>query len=128
MAGMFGIGGLAAVAVAQTQAANAAARTGARAESKTVVLQRRAKILEANLAKSLMICEALWEMLKEQHGLTDRQLQEKIYEIDMRDGILDGKHQRKAVECPNCRHIVSPRHPACLYCGHIIDDSVFTIG
>jgi len=122
---IFGISGFATVAAAQTNVASD--RTGARAESKVTTLQRQNKMLEANLAKVLMICEALWEMLKAQHSLTEEHLYKKLYEIDMRDGVLDGKHQRKAVECPNCRHMVSPRHPACLYCGQIIDDSVFAI-
>lgn len=84
-------------------------------------------MLEANLAKALLICETLWEFIREHHGLSDEQLREKIYEVDMRDGTLDGKHQRKAAECPSCGHMVSARHPACLYCGQIIDESVFTI-
>jgi len=122
---MMGLFSLAGAVIAQSQAVDAAAGGAARAESKTTVLQRQAKILEANLAKLLMICEALWELLRDTGGLTDEQLHKKLYEIDMRDGVLDGKNQRKALECPNCRHMVSPRHPACLYCGQIIDDSVF---
>jgi len=74
-----------------------------------------------------MINEALWELIRDRHGLTEKDLHDKLYEVDMRDGILDGKHQRKSVKCPNCGHTVSPRHPACIYCGQVIDESVFTI-
>ena len=75
----------------------------------------------------MLICESLWELLAEKTNLTLDDLHQKLYEVDMRDGVLDGKNQRQATECPNCRHMVSSRHPACLYCGQVIDDSVFNI-
>ena len=88
---------------------------------------RRLRVLEANLAKTLMICETLWELLRDEHGWSDKTLHKKLYEVDMRDGVLDGKNQRKAVECPDCGHTVSARHPACIYCGRVIDTSVFAL-
>jgi len=99
-----------------------------RAESIARTTQQRYKVLEANLAKSLLICETLWELLRDEHGWSDQDLFKKLHEVDMRDGVADGKNQRKAVTCPDCKHTVSPRHPACLYCGHVIDTSPFTIG
>jgi len=124
---MLDLFGLTYLAVAQTAENVGTAGTSARAESKAARIQRQNRVLEANLAKTLLICETLWEFIKEHHNLTDEQLQKKICEVDMRDGTLDGKNQRKAVECPGCGHMVSARHPACLYCGRIIDDSVFTV-
>ena len=115
------------MAYQETHAASAAAGDAARAKSKAGKVERQVRVLEANLAKSMMINEALWEFIRDQHGLTEKDLHEKLYDIDMRDGVLDGKHQRKAIECPNCGHAVSPRHPACIYCGQVIDESVFTI-
>ena len=85
------------------------------------------KHLEATVAKVLMINEALWEIIRDKHGLTDEDLDNKIYEVDMRDGQADGKNQRKATKCPSCKHMVSSRHPACLYCGHVMDSSVFSM-
>jgi len=99
----------------------------ARAESKAHSVERQLRRLQANLAKSLLINEALWEIIRDRHNLTEQDLHEKLYEIDMRDGVLDGQNQRKAVKCPNCSRTVSPRHPACIYCGQIIDNSVFTL-
>jgi hypothetical protein len=83
---------------------------------------------EANLAKSLMICEVLWELLAEKTGLTEDDLYNKLYEVDMRDGVLDGKNQRGIAECAACGRKVSGRHVACLYCGEVIDSSVFNPG
>jgi hypothetical protein len=99
----------------------------ASAKSKAMSLARDVKVLRANLAKSMMITEALWEILRDEHGMTDEKLHKKIYEIDMRDGILDSQNQRKAEKCPECDRMVSSRHPACLYCGTVMDTSAFTI-
>ncbi len=99
----------------------------ARAESKGHVLGRRLKILEASVAKTLMINEVLWEFIRDNHELTEKDLHKKLYEVDMRDGVLDGKNQRKASECPDCGHMVSARHPACIYCGKVMDQSAFTM-
>jgi len=125
MLGTFGMVG-AAYGAAQV-ASTAAAGDAARAKSRAISVERHVRVLQANLAKSMMINEALWELIRDQHGLTEKDLHDKLYQVDMRDGVLDGKHQRKAVQCPNCGHTVSPRHPACIYCGHVIDDSVFAI-
>ena len=103
-------------------------REGKASGSKPASTEMRMQILEANLAKALLISEALWEVLKQELKVTEKQLCKKMHEVDMRDGSADGKNQRKAVECPNCGHMVSPRHPGCLYCGHIIDNSLFSIG
>lgn len=125
MLGTFGMVGLA--YGASQVASSAAAGDAARAKSKAGSVEREVRVLKANLAKSMMINEALWELIRDQHGLTEKDLHDKLYEVDMRDGVLDGKHQRKAVKCPNCDHTVSPRHPACIYCGQVIDESVFAI-
>lgn len=121
---MFALAGLAAMASAQ---ADARTSTGADRLGATQVKQQL-RWLEANLAKSLMINEALWEILRDKLHVTDDELNDKLYEIDMRDGELDGKNQRRAAKCPQCNRTVSARHPVCLYCGKIIDDSVFRLG
>ena len=104
-----------------------ASGSAAEAKSKAASVQRQVRVLEANLAKTLMITDALWEILRDKCGLTIEDLHEKLYEVDMRDGVLDGKNQRKITKCPKCGRTVSPRHPACIYCGQVIDNSVFVI-
>ena len=122
---MFALAGLAAVA-ATSQAGSGMSSGPARLGATQVKQQLR--WLEANLAKSLMINEALWEIVRDKLHVTEDELNDKLYEIDMRDGELDGKNQRRAAKCPQCNRTVSARHPACLYCGKIIDDSVFRLG
>ena len=104
-----------------------ASQAASRAESKTNSLEMEVKNLQADLSRTLMICETLWELLKEKTALTEEDLHRKLYEVDMRDGILDGNNKRKAAKCPECRHMVSARHAACIYCGTVIDKSVFSL-
>lgn len=106
---------------------NTGSQAASRAESKAVSLQLEVKNLRSDLARTLMICESLWELLRDKARLTEADLHKKLYEIDMRDGVLDGKNQRKAKKCPDCEHMVSARHVACIYCGKVMDESVFSI-
>ena len=107
---------------------NEAKRQVRKAETEAANLCNRVKILENNVAKALLINEALWELIRGKLRLTDDELNDKLYAIDMRDGTLDGKNQRsRAMKCPQCNRMVSYRHAACLYCGHIMDDSVFSL-
>ena len=114
-------------AYCETQGSMAAQREAASAKSAASRLAQQIKILEGDLAKSLMISEALWELLSEKTGLTEQDLLDKINEVDLRDGVLDGKNQRNVIDCPNCGRKVSARHTACLYCGEVIDKSVFEL-
>lgn len=123
---MYGTFGMAHVGYAVT---GSIANSGdaSRAKSKADNLARQVKMLEANLAKTLLICETLWEFIAKEQGLNETDLNKMMYDIDMRDGVLDGKNQRKVSECPGCGRKVSPRHPACLYCGQIMDSSAFSM-
>ncbi len=88
-------------------------------------MKMKIEFLEANLAKALLINEALWELIRDKLSVTQEEFYQKLYEIDLRDGDLDGKNQRQVIECPQCKRKVSPLHSACLYCGAVIDNSVF---
>ena len=111
----------------ETQGSMAASREAASAKHAASRAEQRIRLLEANLAKTLMICESLWELLAEQTGLTADDLLNKLNEVDMRDGVLDGKNQRSATDCPACGRKVSGRHAACLYCGEVMDSSIFNL-
>jgi len=45
----------------------------------------------------------------------------------LRDGVLDGKNEGTPTICPGCGQRISTRNPACPYCGHVIDDSIFNV-
>lgn len=88
-------------------------------------LSRRIRLLEVNLAKALMINEALWELIRDHHKLTEKHLFDKLCEVDLRDGTMDGKNQCPVRDCPECHRPVSGKLASCLYCGKAMDDSVF---
>jgi uncharacterized OB-fold protein len=57
----------------------------------------------------------MWSLLRNQTGLTDQQLQEKIQQTDAADGVAG--HARNMLQCPGCGRQVSPRRGKCIYCG-----------
>ncbi len=94
-------------------------------DERLAILSRQNRVLKNNLERSLMISHALWEIVCFQCGLTDEDILRKISEIDLRDGVLDGKNQGTPTTCTGCGQRVSTRNPACPYCGHVIDSAAF---
>lgn len=89
---------------------------GASARADRAAEETRA--MRSDMERALMICEALWTMLKEQHGYTDEDLFRRVMEIDLRDGRADGRVAPSApASCPHCGHVVSKHRAVCLYCG-----------
>jgi len=80
----------------------------------------RATALQLDVEKLFMITEALWNILKEQHGYTDENLVQMVQDIDLRDGQLDGKVARQPnPPCSQCGRTLMGKHPVCLYCGAV---------
>ena len=75
----------------------------------------RADEVEARLNRALLALEALWEVAQERWGVTETELADRIVEIDLRDGRLDGRSKRPPTSCPNCDKVISKRFPRCLY-------------
>ncbi len=82
--------------------------------------------LEARLDRTLMACEAMWSLVREKFELTDLQLIDRINELDLSDGKLDGKVRRHAVVCQKCKRKVARRFAKCMYCGHEMESSPFS--
>lgn len=76
------------------------------------------ELLRMDVERLLIISEALWRMLREKGGYTDEDLVNRMVEIDMRDGALDGKVAKgPPAQCPHCKRTLHKRRPWCLYCG-----------
>jgi hypothetical protein len=75
------------------------------------------KLLQAQCDKLSIICEALWTLLREKLDLNDEELIQRVTEIDLSDGVLDGKVRRTPKQCVSCDRTLSPRFPKCIYCG-----------
>ena len=73
----------------------------------------------------LLLCEALWTLLREQHNVGDDVLLERIKQIDLTDGHLDGCLRRPPTECPACHRPIPRRLMHCLYCGEPVEKDPF---
>ena len=99
------------LAIQAMDTANTAQQDAQRAQNQIVHLQR-------DVDRLLMITEALWTLLKEQHGYTDETLSNAITQIDLRDGQLGGRPGRTPAEpCPHCGRNLAKGLPTCIYCG-----------
>ena len=80
-------------------------------------VRRQGELLQCDVEKLFMLTEALWTILKEKHGCTDAELVQRVQEIDLRDGKLDGKVAKVNPDCPKCSRKLMGKRPVCLYCG-----------
>ena len=78
------------------------------------------KQLEDRLERTLLACEAMWTLVRDKLGVTDAELAQRINDIDLSDGQLDGKVRKTAVSCPSCGRTIARRFPKCMYCGQVI--------
>jgi hypothetical protein len=114
MSGLFIAG-----AAQQMARANRAQSAGERASRAASEVRTQNESMQFDIEKLFMITEALWEILKHQHGYTDEQLAQMIQDIDLRDGKLDGKVAKSADRptCPECGRTIIRNQARCLYCG-----------
>jgi hypothetical protein len=64
-----------------------------------------------------LVALALWELVGERLGLTVEQLRAKVEEIDLRDGVRDGRYTGGTPRCAGCGREVAPWRRQCMYCG-----------
>ena len=74
--------------------------------------------MEAKIDGLALVTQALVELLQAQ-GVSEQAIADKVREIDLRDGQLDGRLGRKAQACSHCGRTVHPRQRACMYCGTV---------
>ncbi len=72
-----------------------------------------------------LTCQAMWIIMKEKLNLTDEDLVACIAELDLSDGIADGKKAKAILTCPNCKRANSRSLEFCMYCGQILRSSPF---
>lgn len=77
--------------------------------------------LEAKMDRLAIITQGLWELLIEKTDLTEKDIEAKIAEIDIRDGRKDGKILGKPTTCPKCTRPTHSRLRSCPYCGTALD-------
>jgi hypothetical protein len=75
-----------------------------------------------HLEKLTLVCQAMWSLLQERTGLTERDLLNRVTELDLKDGVLDGKYTKPPVDCPKCGAKMSRKFNRCLFCGQEYSD------
>jgi ribosomal protein S27AE len=95
-----------------------AQRDAVEAGNKADVAARTVRDLEARIERLTLVNLAMWSLLREKLGFTEENLLERVREIDLQDGVLDGKAARQTSKCSQCGRMMSARHNKCLYCGH----------
>jgi hypothetical protein len=88
-----------------------------RAQGKARSVELRLKVLEDRLDSLALVCQAQWELLRDNTDLTDQDIERKALEIDLRDGRADGRLGGTSRPCPKCKRPLHKRHARCIYCG-----------
>jgi hypothetical protein len=70
-----------------------------------------------HLDKLLLICQAMWELVKEKTDLKDEDLLKMVTELDLKDGKPDGKYTKPPVDCPKCGAKICRKFNRCFFCG-----------
>lgn len=96
---------------------SAANQTADRAENKADAVVSDLARSQRRIERLSLCCQALWELLRDKHGLTEEELQSRILEIDLRDGTTDGKMRTQIVDCPNCGSKTNTKRSLCVICG-----------
>jgi hypothetical protein len=73
--------------------------------------------LEHQVQRLQLMNQAFWELARERLGLTDEDIERVCQEVDLRDGVQDGRMTETALRCPTCGRVSSSKHWKCLYCG-----------
>lgn len=100
-------------------AATAAESTAREAQTKTELFQH-------DIDRLLFITEALWTLMKQEHGYTDDTLVKLIQDIDQRKTTASGALAKDPpVACPVCGRPNTATRIACLYCGSHLPTNPF---
>jgi hypothetical protein len=77
--------------------------------------------LEQQIEHLTLVCQAMWELIRDRTDFSEEHLEQKVIEIDVRDERLDGKIQSKLIQCPQCNRNNSTRRRNCVICGAFLD-------
>ncbi|WP_309397592.1 hypothetical protein [Cerasicoccus maritimus] len=90
------------------------------ASGKAERAKNKAQEFERKHVRQALASQAMWELIRERFDLTDQDLTDRMLEIDLRDGVADGKMTQRIVECPSCRRNSNSSRASCIYCGSIL--------
>ena len=73
--------------------------------------------LERRVNRLSLLCQSMWELLRERAEFNDEQLAAKVLEVDLRDGRNDSRIATQAAECPSCKRKTNSKRATCVFCG-----------
>jgi hypothetical protein len=62
--------------------------------------------------------EAMWSLIQERTDLTDKDLCQRITDLDLEDGVRDDRHKQPPADCPECGAKICREFNRCLFCGY----------
>ncbi len=101
-------------------AAERAETTATRAAAQT---DEDRRFLDDKIDTLALVCRAMWALLQEKCGVTEKELLARMEQLDLEDGKRDRKRRVAAKKCPRCGRALNARHAACLYCGAPVEFS-----
>ena len=105
----------------QQRGINSAQASASRAEHKAARVHESIAVLEDRIDSLSLVCQAMWEIVSGSLPNAEQLLADKVAEVDLRDGNLDGKLTRVGRKCPQCSRPLHRRHKRCLYCGETLE-------
>jgi hypothetical protein len=92
--------------------------TATQAENAAREAQSRLESMKHDIDRVLLITEALWTFMKEQHGYTDDTLVQLIQDLEhQKTTALGTSIKEPPVTCPSCSRPNTATRPFCMYCG-----------
>lgn len=79
--------------------------------------------LQQDVGELALLSKTLMRLLLEKGVCTGKELEDLMREIDMEDGVADGRVTKDSEKeptgnCKGCGRPVQPKRSRCLYCGH----------
>ena len=95
--------------------------------SSTIDKAMRNKVngLEKKVAKLEIRQAVLWELVRDSLKLSEADMKARLKEMDLRDGVDDGKISNVPLRCPQCQRVSSSQHWKCMYCGLQFEEGAY---
>ena len=100
--------------------------TAAAAESAAREARTDTELIQHDIDRLLLITEALWTLMKREHGYTDDVLTGLIHEIDQRRVVVNGVAVKDPPQiCSACGKPNQAKRVYCMYCGKPLSGNPF---
>ena len=96
---------------------SAAQDAAAQAQNRAQSAQELIHQMEKRVNRLSLLCQAMWEMLRERAEFTEDQLAAKVLEVDLRDGRSDNRITTLIRDCPSCGRKTNSKRLVCVICG-----------